>query len=166
MSLGVKHKKKYLNIKDGKIALRQPNGERALYDSIEGSLVGITKQPREFKGETVIYWYIDLQDEDGETYSLSLHYNSGVAKAILNSLASVETFGKIKIETYLKNEFTKTLVYNNGEKLPWKYAELPPVETVELGGKTVKDDSKRMRFFEEIADNIVNRVTPVNKVNN
>jgi len=166
MSLGVKQRKTYLNIKDGKIALKQPNGELALYDSIEGSLVGLRKQPRAFKGETVIYWYIDLQDEDGETYSLSLHYNSGVAKAILNSLASADTLGRIKIETYLKNEFTKTLVYNNGEKLSWKYAELPPLEILEVGGKIIKDDSKRMRFFEGIAEEIINKVNPVNKVNN
>jgi len=163
MSLGTRQRKTYLNIKDGKIVVRKPDGAQVLYDFIEGSLTGITKQPREFKGETVLYWYFDLEGDGGEAYSLALHYNSGVAKAILNSLASVETFGKIKIETYLKNEFTKTLVYNNGEKLNWKYTELPPVEIVELGGKTVKDDSKRMSFFEEIADNIVNRV---NKVNN
>jgi hypothetical protein len=166
MSLGVKQKKTYLNIKDGKIALKKPNGETALYDSIEGSLVGITKLPREFKGEPVTYWYFDIAEPGGETYSLGLHYNSGVAKAILNSLASAETLGRIKIETYLKNEFTKTSVYNNGERLSWKYAELPPLEILEVGGKIIKDDSKRMRFFEGIAEEIINKVNPVNKVNN
>lgn len=162
MSLGVKQKKTYLNIKDGKIAVRRPDGAQALYDYIEGSLTGIKKQPRAFKGETVTYWYFDLEGDGGETYSLGLHYNSGVAKAILNSLASADTLGRIKIETYLKNDFTKTLVYNNGEKLNWKYTELPPVETVELGGKTVKDDSKRMELFEEIAGELVNKVNRVN----
>lgn len=161
MSLGIKHKKTYLSIKDGKITLKRPDGEKALYDSIEGSLVGISKQRREFNGEPVIYWYIDLRDESGELYSLSLPYSSGVAKAILNSLASVESFGNIKIETYLKGEFTKTQVYNNGEKLSWKYRELPPVETIKLGEKTVKDDSKRMELFEQIAETI-NRVNGVN----
>lgn len=162
MSLGMRQRKTYLNIKDGKIAVKKPDGAQALYDFIEGSLTGITKQPREFKGETVLYWYFDLEGEGGETYSLGLHYNSGVAKSILNSLASADTLGRIKIETYQKDEYTKASVYNNGEKLSWKYTELPPVETVTVGGKAVKDDSKRMELFEEIASELVNKVNRVN----
>jgi hypothetical protein len=161
MSLGVKQNKIYLNIKEGKISHKSQTGEESLYDYVEGSLVGISKRDREFKGETVVYWYIDLLGETGELYSLSIHYSSGVAKAILNSLASVDVLGKIRIETYQSGDFTKTIVYNNGERLNWKYPELPPIEDLRIGDKIIKDDSKRMILFNEIAQDLVNKVNIV-----
>lgn len=158
MSLGVKQSKTYLNIKEGKIVHKQSSGEEAMYDFIEGTLIGISKKDREFKGETVVYWYIDLKTESGEIYSLALTYSSGVAKGILNSLASTETLGMIRIETYLSGDFTKVVVYNNSEKLAWRYPELPPIEEVKVGGKTVKDDSNRMRLFEQIAKELTDKI--------
>lgn len=161
MSLGTNKKKIYLSLKEGRIALKKRSGEVALYDYIEGSLVDIKKIDREFKGEIVPYWYIDLQDNRGDIYSLAIHYNSGVAKSIINSLGSVEELGLIRIETYLKDEFTKAIVYNNGERLNWKFTELPPVEMVKVGDKTVKDESKRMELFNNLASEISGRVSRV-----
>lgn len=161
MSLGNNKQKIYLSLKDGKIALKKRSGEASLYDYIEGYLVGINKVDREFKGEIVPYWYIELQDNKGEIYSLAIHYNSGVAKSIINSLGSVETLGIVKIETYKKDEFTKAVVYNNGERLNWKFTELPPVETVKVGDKTVKDETKRMELFNNLASEISGRVSRV-----
>lgn len=157
MSLGSKQGKTYLNIKQGKIIKKTLQGEEA-YTFVEGYLTGISKRDREFKGELIPYWYIDLQEPDGgEIYSLSIHYSSGVAKSIFNALASAEEPGKIRIETYQSGEFTKAVVYCNGKKLNWKY-ELPPLEEVQLGGRTVKDDSKRMAFIEGIAQEITGRI--------
>jgi hypothetical protein len=161
MSLGVNKSKIFLSLKDGKISLKKRSGEIALYDYIEGYLVEIKKVDREFKGEIVPYWYIDLQDNKGDIYSLAIHYNSGVAKSILNSLGSVETLGIVRIETYLKDEFTKAVVYNNGERLNWRYTELPPVEMVKVGDKTVKDESKRMELFNNLASEISGKVSKV-----
>lgn len=153
MSLGIKKNRIYLNVKEGKIT----QGESS-YDYVKGELVDIRKQTREFKGEEVVYWYFDLQSPEGGLYSLSLHYSSGVAKSILNCLASTEDYRDIKIETYPSGEFTKALVYSNGQKLAWKYQEFPAIEEVKVGSKLVKDDSKRMAFFEDIASQIVNRI--------
>lgn len=132
-NLGVKKSKIYLNIKEGKIVHRATTGAEALYDYVEGNLVGITKKEREFKGESLLYWYLDIEADNGDIYSLSAPYNSGVVKAILNSLASVENLGRVKIETYQKGDFTKAVVYNNGERLSWKYSELPAIEEVKVG---------------------------------
>jgi len=161
MSLGVNKSKIFLSLKDGKIALKKRSGEIALYDFIEGYLVELKKVDREFKGEIVPYWYIDLQDNKGDIYSLAIHYNSGVAKSIINSLGSVEDLGLIRIETYLKDEFTKAVVYNNGERLNWKYTDLPPVEMVKVGDKTIKDESKRMELFNNLASEISGKVSRV-----
>lgn len=162
MGLGVKQGKTYLNIKEGKIVHRSSTGQEALYDYVEGSLIEISKRDRNFNGETVVYWYFDIQTGAGEIYSLSTYYTSGVAKAILNSLASIDgSPGKIKIETYQSGGFTKIVVYNNGERLSWKYPELPPIEEVKVGDKLVKDDSKRMDLFNQIAQEIVTKVNTI-----
>jgi hypothetical protein len=153
MSLGIKKNRIYLNVKEGKIT----QGESS-FDFVKGELVDIRKQNREFKGEEMIYWYFDLQSPEGGLYSLSLHYSSGVAKSILNALASTEDFKDIRIETYPSGEFTKAVVYSNGQKLAWKYQDFPAVEEVRIGSKLVKDDSKRMDFFENIAQEILTRI--------
>ena len=159
MSLGVRQDKTYLNIKEGKIVQRNPSGQEALYDFIEGYLVNITTKERDFKGEPVKYWYIDITDRSGVAYSLALPYSSGVAKGIFNSLASATDFSQeIKIQPYLSGDFTKVVVTQNGERLSWKYPELPPIEEVKVGDKLVKDDSKRMELFNQIAQEIVTKV--------
>jgi ribosomal protein L19 len=153
MSLGVKQSRIYLNVKDGKII----QGDQT-FDYVKGDLVDIRKQTREFNGEEVVYWYFDLQSQEGKLYSLALHYSSGVVKSILNSLSSATSLKNIQIEPYQSGGFTKAVVKSNGEKLSWKYQDLPPVEEVKVGNKLVKDDSKRMEFFEGIALEIVNRI--------
>lgn len=158
MSLGTKQPRAYLNLKDGRIRVKKSSGDEIFYDYIEGKLVDISHRPREFNGETVEYWYLDIQVESGTIYSLSLHYSSGVAKSIFNALASAETLGTIKLETYQSNGFTKAVVYNNGEKLSWKYTEIPPIEEIQAGGKVVKDDTKRMEFFKGIAESIKRKI--------
>jgi len=155
MSLGNKPSKTYLNIKEGKIVSRDKEGKELSYDYVEGYLGEITIKEREFKGELVKYWYIDIKDKSGVVYSLSLSYNSGVAKSLFNSLASATDFSKpIRIEPYLSGDFTKVVVYSGGERIAWKYPELPPLEEVKVGDKTVKDDSKRMKFITDLVSQI------------
>ena len=126
---------------------------------MEGHLVGIQKRDREFKGETVPYWYVNLQDPDGgEVFSLSIAYNSGVFKSLINALANAEDLGRIRIEVYQSGEFTKTVVYNNGQRLGWKYPQLPPIEEVKVGGRIIKDDSQRMEFIENLTREVISRI--------
>lgn len=158
MSLGTKQNKTFLNIREGKIIKKGPHGEEA-YTYVEGYLGAIYTREREFKGERVPYWYIDLQEPSGgEIYSLSIPYSSGVAKSILNALASAEEMGMVKIEVYQRGEFTKATVYNKGQRLPWKYPQLPPLEEIQVGGRTVKDDSRRMEFIEQIAREVTDKI--------
>lgn len=155
MSLGTTKKKTYLNIREGKIIARAPDGKDTPYDYVEGYLGEITTKDREFKGEMVKYWYIDLGDKSGETYSLALPYSSGVAKSIFNSLANITDYSKeIRIKPYISGEFTKVVVYSAGEKIGWKYETLPELEEVKIGERIIKDDTKRMLFFKNIVDQI------------
>lgn len=154
MSLGVKQNKTYLNIKEGKIY-----NQNTAYDYVEGYLKGIELKDREFRGETVKYWYINIESQSGELYSLALSYGSGVAKSLFNALASAENFTtEIKIQPYQSGDFTKVVTYLGGVKLNWKVNELPKVEEVIVGDKIVKDDSKRMEFIITLVNDINTKI--------
>lgn len=157
MSLGSNTNVKYINIKDGKVVHRE-DGKEYFYDYIEGKLTDITTPKRTFNGEEVKVWYFKLEGENKEEYILSIGYNSGVAKTILNSLASAEDYSRIRIFPYKKGEYTKVITYSNGNKLNWKYEELPPSEYIEINGKKVRDDSKRMILFDNISKEILQRL--------
>jgi len=149
----------YLNVKDGKIVKREPQGGESLFSFVEGNLTGITKREREFNGERVPFWFIDIQDPDGgDIYTMAINYRSGLALSIFNSLASAEDPTRIKIEVTKHGDFTRATVYNRGEKLTWKYTEIPPTEEVNIGGRTVKNDSNRMALVEKMVAEIVDRI--------
>lgn len=153
-------RKTYLNIKDGAIVRRNSNGEEERFSFVEGRLQGITQRERNFRGETVVYWYIDLMDEAGELYSIGSPYGSNTYKSIILQLASFEGLeavkrgSTVKIEPYLKNDFTKVQVYADGERLSWATRELPPIEEATIGGRKVKDDSKRMELIISLTETI------------
>lgn len=159
MSLGVITKKTYLNIRDGKVILKE-NGSETIYDYVEGHLKNITIVIREFNREKLKFWNIELLDSSGELYVLSVNYSSGVAKSILNSLAFIEgEIENVRITPYLKDGYTKAVVHHNGEKLKWKYDTFPEVDVVRVGDKEVKDDTKRMKWFEELTEGIVKKIS-------
>ena len=161
MSLGIIKETNYLNIKEGRIVTKDKEGKEHLYDYVEGDLQRIYQKEREFKGEKVKYWYIELAGDKPELYyELALPYRSGTALSIFNCLASAEKLQRVKISPYQSKGYTKVVVTNNGEKLSWKYPQLPAIELVKVGDREVKDDSKRMKFLEEI----VNTINTVNTV--
>lgn len=154
-------RKVYLNIKDGAVVRRTDTGEER-YSYVEGRLEAITTKERTFRNERVVYWYIDLRDTDsGELYSLGFPYASNVFKSVVLSLSSDETLAKdniVRIEPYLKNGYDKVVVWLNGVKLDWLTKSLPPVEETTIGGRRVKDDSKRMEYICSLTETLKSRI--------
>ena len=153
-------RKTYLNIKEGAVVRRTQEGEKK-YSFVAGRLEGITQRERVFKNETVVYWYIDLFDtETGDLYSLGSPYASNTFKSIILQLASkegleaVKNGSTVKIEPYLKNGFSNVQVYTEGIKLGWAVKQLPPLEEATIGGRTIKDDSKRMELICSLVDTV------------
>lgn len=153
-------KKTYLNISKGRIVKRTPSGEE-YYKNVEGGILSIYQRERKFSSGTALYWYIDLQDRDGELYSIGFSYGSNTFKSIILSLASapdLHALGSVLIEPYLKDNLEKVVVYYEGVKLDWVVKSLPPLEEVSIGGKTRKDDTKRMKFISSIVEEIGNKI--------
>lgn len=151
-------RKTYLNIREGKVVRRTKEGEE-YYSYVEGRLESIYSHTRSFRGEEVEYWYIDLSDEEsGELYSIGFPYSSNVFKSIVLSLASAQEYSKIKIMPYEAGGKTKIVAYAGGEKLNWISKDMPPLEEIQTGGRTIKDDTKRMRYIGSLVGDINMRV--------
>ena len=77
--LGQRERKSFLNISGGKIVQRTESGKTLYFDFVEGDLERIYQRDREFRGEKVPYWYLDIRDpKSGEIYSLGISASSGV----------------------------------------------------------------------------------------
>lgn len=146
-------RKTYLNIKNGAIVKRTATGEES-YTYVEGRLEAISQKERTFRNEVVVYWYIDLRDEEsGELYSIGFPYGSNTFKSVILALASpmgltaVNNGSVVRIEPYTRNGYDKIVVWGEGVKLDWVTKTLPPVSERMIGGRKVKDDSERMSYI-------------------
>lgn len=161
MATAQQRSKTYLNIKEGAIVKRTPQGEER-YSFVEGVFENLSQKERTFRGETVLYWYIDLRDkETGELYSLGFPYGSNTFKSIILQLASIDGLrtirnaSTVRIEPYSKNGYDKVQVWGeDGVKFDWATKQLPPVEQTTIAGRSVKDDTKRMAFICSLANNV------------
>lgn len=152
--------KKYLSISHGKVV--QGTGEgKQLFSYVDGTIQAIYTKRSTFGSEVVTRWYIDLRD-GAELYSLCLPYSSGVFKSIILSLAAdreLTASTPVRIEPYEgRNGYTKVVVYASGAKLDWITKQLPPQETITIGGRQVKDDSKQMEFITSLVQTIQGRL--------
>lgn len=150
----------WLSIYNGKVE-RSEGGQKNYFSYVEGTLAGIYTKVRTYNGEKVTKWFIDLRGDEGELYSISLPYNSGAFKSIVLALASDEQLSPtsiVRIEPYLKGNYTNIVVWSDGVKLDWVIRELPPVDTIQIGGRNYKDDSKRMELITSYVNQILSRL--------
>lgn len=153
-------RKIFLSISHGKVVHYLSGGEKECFKNVEGTLSDITLKERSFNGKDTLFWYIDIRD-GRELYSISLPYASGTFKGIILSLASCKSLSKetkIIIEPYERNNFTKTVVYADGEKLDWVVKELPPLKEITVEGRNYTDDRERMNFIYGIASQVKERI--------
>lgn len=142
-------RKLYLSINRGKV-VQKAGGKEQHFSFVEGNVEGIYTKRSTFGNEDVTRWYIDLRD-GAELYSLCLPYGSGVFKSIILALAADEKLTAstpIRIEPYIgQNGYTKVAVYADGEKLDWITNQIPPQETITIGERQIKDNTKQMELI-------------------
>ena len=162
MALGnfQQERKTYLSISHGKVVTGSGESKQ-YYSFVGGTIEAIYTKRSTFGNEVVTRWFIDLRDGE-DLYSLCLPYSSGVFKAIVLSLATDERLTAstpIRIEPYEgRNGYTKVVVYSNGVKQDWVTKQIPPQETITIGGKQIKDDTKQMELIESLVDTIRQRL--------
>lgn len=156
--LGQEERRIYLNISGGKIVRRTDRGPES-FDFVEGILDSLSLREREFRGERVPYWYLDLRDpQTGDLYTLGLGARSGAWRSLVLALGSCKDFGEpIRITPYTKGGYERVSVYQGGKRLDW-VSDLPPVEEIEVQGQKVKSTQKRDSLILGIAQEIQERL--------
>lgn len=158
--LGKEQKRIYLNISEGKIRKQTEKGVQ-MFDYVVGDLERIYSRDREFQGEKVPYWYLDLRDGDtGDLYSLGISARSGAWRSLILALGS-EDFNPllpVKISTYKSGQYDRVCVYSGDQRLSW-VSDLPPVEEIEAQGRKIKSVAKREEFISGLVQNINSRIT-------
>lgn len=159
--LGQEQKRVYLNIAEGKVVRRTDRGTEK-YDFVSGDLERIYSREREFRGEKVPYWYLDLRDnKTGDLYTLGINASSGVWRGIIFCLGS-EDFNPllpVKISPYMSGEYSRVSVYSGDKKLDW-VTGIPPVEEIQIAeGRRVRSVEKREDFIASLVDRINERLT-------
>lgn len=156
--LGQTQSRIFLNIAEGKIVKRVDQRVES-YDFLEGELERIYPKEREFRGEKVPYWYLDMRDpQSGDLYSLGIRASSGVWRSLILSLGSIDNFLlPIKINLYRKGDYDRVSVYSEGKRVDW-VSDLPPVEEIEVQGQRVKSTAKRDQFISGLVDQVNTRL--------
>ena len=153
--LGQETKRIYLNIAEGKVVKRTDRGTEK-FDFVSGDLERIYSREREFRGERVPYWYLDLRDtETGDLYTLGINASSGVWRGIIFCLGSPDfnPLLPVKISPYMSGEYSRVSVYSGDKRLDW-VSGIPPVEEVEVGGRRIKSVDKREEFISGLVQRI------------
>jgi len=145
----------FLNVTEGKIAKRTDGGRIMTFDYVEGEIERIFAKDREFRGEKVPYYYVDLRDpKSGELYSLGLRSASGVWRSLILSLGSITNFLlPVKINPYRKGDYDRVAVYQGDQRIDW-ISDLPPVEEIEVQGQKVKSTAKRDEYISNLVKSV------------
>ena len=163
MALGHNNNQKrmYLSISHGKVVTGS-GADKKSYSYIDGTIEEIYTKRSTFGNEEVVRWFMDIRDGN-ELYSLCLPYSSGVFKSIVLALASDDTLTSstpVRIEPYEgRNGYTKVVVYADGVKLDWATKQLPPQQTITIGGRQIRDDTEQMKLICSFVEIIRKRIT-------
>ena len=146
----------YLNMKQGKFARKNANGDIELFDAVDGIITAAEFKDDEYQGTKFRKLLLTLVDGD-ERYLVQVRTDSGYFRGLTNSIANADISQPMKLIASSKQvdgkPQTTIFVTQHGHPMKWKWTkdnmgELPPLESVKLKGKTVYDNSKQLEFFE------------------
>ena len=141
-----------------------PGQQRREYDFVQGCLTGISLRKHEMpSGEMT---YMDLHFQNGETrFDVSALASGSVAAELISKLVNVRDLkSMVRIDVWQKETFTNCVVYENGEKLPFRI--LPKVERKQKGFSTSYDTSERDAAVMAMIDELNGRIAQAARAEN
>ena len=147
----------YLNLKEGKFARKNANGDIELFDAVDGLITSIEFQDDEYNGTKFRKLKLVLEDE-GQKYLVQVRTDSGYYRGLTNAIANGDIKQPVKLIASSKlgdngKPQTTIFVQQNGKALKWKWSkdnmgDLPQLEKVKVKGQMVYDNSKQLEYFE------------------
>lgn len=172
--------KNYFNIVEGKLTIRVPEGtpnaltrvnkigktvHEVKHDSFTGKIASITTSVSPY-GKN---WEIDFKANDESIWTLQLGYSSSFAKALLKKLPNINLDQEVTVSPFsgeIDNKKISTItVYQNGTKVEPFYNKenpngLPQMELITVKGVETWDDTKQLKFLEEMVKTTMQSTTP------
>ncbi len=153
------------DIRQGKLAQWMGQGQQAReYDYVQGYLTGISLRKHEMPtGEMT---YLDVHFKNGEIrFDVSAIASGSVAAELISKLVNVRDLkSMVRIGVWQKETFTNCVVYENGEKLPFRI--LPKVERKQKGFSTSYDTSERDAAVMAMIDELNARIAQASRSEN
>lgn len=150
-----------------KVRHKTQDGRELFFDYIEGLLTRIDHVEDEYQGRKVYKFMFHFEPSD-HSYKdiLQVGENSSAARGILMSLYNVKgPIQHVKVAPYHKEHngrnYTNVWFEHNGETVDWDKSitsKVPPVRTINAGGREMKDDADRIDFFRRMANQIKQRL--------
>lgn len=176
--------KNYFNIVEGKLTIRVPEGtpnaltrtnkigktvHEVKHDSFTGKIDSITTSDSPY-GKN---WEIDFKANDESIWTLQLGYSSSFAKALLKKLPNIDLTNDVTISPFsgeitqddgTKKKISTITVYQNGVKIEPFYNKenpngLPQMELITVKGVETWDDTKQLKFLEEMVKTTMQSVS-------
>jgi len=148
----------YLNLKEGKFARKNANGDIELFDAVDGLITSVEFHDDEYQGTKFRKLKLVLEDE-GQKYLVQVRTDSGYYRGLTNSIANADVSQPVKLISSSKTgengkPQTTIFVNQNGKALKWKWSkdnpgDLPELEKVKVKGQFVYDNSKQLEYFEK-----------------
>jgi len=154
----------YLNMKQGKFARKNANGDIELFDSVSGIIKAAEFKDDEYQGSKFRKLLLTIED-NGTKYLIQVRTDSGYFRGLTNSIANADVSQEVRLIANSKTgdngkPQTTIFVNQNGKALKWKWSkdnpgELPELEKVKVKGQYVYDNSKQLEFFEKFWTKLV-----------
>lgn len=172
--------KNYFNIVEGKLTIRVPEGtpnaltrvnkigktvHEVKHDSFTGKIASITTSDSPY-GKN---WEIDFKANDESIWTLQLGYSSSFAKALLKKLPNINLQEEMTVSPFSGEidgkKISTITVYQNGVKIEPFYNKenpngLPQMELITVKGVETWDDTKQLKFLEEMVKTTMQSTTP------
>ena len=153
------------DIRMGKFAQWMGQGQQSReFDYVQGYLTGISLRKHEMPtGEMT---YLDVHFKNGEIrFDVSAIASGSVATELISKLVNVRDLkSMVRIDVWQKETFTNCVVYENGEKLPFRI--LPKVERKQKGFSTSYDTSERDAAVMAMIDELNARIAQASRSEN
>lgn len=180
MGLEIIKQRTYFKIKEGKIVIKDKDGQEKIYGGFKGKLKNIKYVERHVTFNNVdtlvkVYEVTFVDAADGTEYCWSPQIDSSIYASFINCIASLDNLDSVLyIRPYLSKDKSRTNLYveANGVKLSWKYSanEMPKIEPVvdnkgkkvlNAQGKQVWDTQDRLEWVRKITLDVTMKLESV-----
>lgn len=159
----------YVNIREGRLVVKQSDGTFKQYMSIEGQIKKVTFVEQDYEGQKIEKAKFNIASH-GEMVVIQMKTDSGYFRGLCNSLKSSsnpkdlleiqphfsKSDGKPKTTCFVSQKGVALKHFFTKDKL----GDLPPLETHEFKGQTHYDGTKQIEYWKKWLTETFNEEMP------